>query len=84
MRLGTLRLTSNPLAENLVAGGLALAIAGNCVVSKWFSRGASVRRSCRNWAGVHGLLLVFHLLLFAEILGFGWLRDALVGIRDWL
>ena len=80
-RFGSLRLTADETAWLLMMGGAGMMAALNAVAGWKLARGA-VAKSCRRWTAVHIAFGVFLWLVSEDQVEFGWLKDALLWLRD--
>lgn len=82
--IGKWRISSVPLAHELMLGGLALAAAGNVVAALGLIKSRKERKLGWEWAGVFiGLLLVQYAYIRGDF-NFNWLKNALLWLQKHL
>jgi len=84
LRLGSIRLSSDPKLQMLTLAGLGLASATNLASALFASMDKKGRRACRAWALLFGLILAVEYCYFRGYVRFGWLKDLLLWLQTHL
>lgn len=82
LRLWNWELSSVPVAQMLVFGGLALAASGNGFSALFLVKGRKERKLCWEWAGVFVGLLLVQNAYFHGYFNFNWLKRTLVWLQN--
>lgn len=82
LRLGSIRLLSDPKLQMLTLCGLALAGAANLVGAWLLKRDRKTRRACGAWALLFGIILAAEFLYVRGFIRFGWLKEFLLWIQE--
>lgn len=82
LRLGGIRLNSNPKLQMLTLGGLALASAANLAGALLLRGDKKTRRACGAWALLFGIILAAEFLYVRGFIRFGWLKEILLWLQQ--
>jgi hypothetical protein len=81
-QLFNLQLSSVGTIQMVTLWGLGLAAAANCFGGVFLARDKKLRRLYLKWMLVHAALLSIEAMLFRGYINFGWLKSALVWVKE--
>jgi hypothetical protein len=81
-QFGGLAVSSVSKWQMLTLWGLGLIAAGNLLLVLFAKPKRRIRNLLLVWSIVFSAILVFEILLFAEVIHFEWLKDLLVGLSE--
>jgi hypothetical protein len=82
LRLGSIRLLSDPKLQMLTMVGLGLAGTANLVGALLLKKDKKTRQACRTWAILFGMILAAEYLYIRGFIGFRWLKKFLLWVQE--
>ncbi|HKS38316.1 MAG TPA: hypothetical protein VJW76_14065 [Verrucomicrobiae bacterium] len=84
LRLGSIRLLSDPKLQMLTLGGLGLIGVANFAGALLVKKDKKTRHACRAWALLFGIILAAEFLYVHGFIHFRWLKKLLLWVQETL